>query len=151
MPHIVPNAEAPKDSVHYSFGSGEFDLAPGDKFETASTGLVAEALSHPWLDVEYDDADLPVATYVPSNVDPTKDPLSASNPATAASTDPAAAKAFEAEKLAAFEDVNAGITSNPEITGVTVPVAPSYLEKPTDAPAKDADTDAPVVKKEGKN
>ena len=43
---------APDAQVHYSVAGAEFDLGPGETFETDNEEVLANAQAHPWLKVE---------------------------------------------------------------------------------------------------
>lgn len=79
MALIVPSELAPAEEVSFSFADGDLTLDGGGSYETDNRGLLAEAIAHPWLSVEYDEAEVAVATYRPDSVAPEDDPLSAVN------------------------------------------------------------------------
>lgn len=57
MAVIKTNALAPDAKTHFAFSNVEFDLAPGDKFETDDRIALGDAVVHPWLEVSYPEAD----------------------------------------------------------------------------------------------
>jgi hypothetical protein len=79
MALIVPSELAPAEEVSFSFADGDLALGGGGTYETDNRGLLAEAEAHPWLAVEYDEAEVAVATYRPDSVAPEDDALSALN------------------------------------------------------------------------
>lgn len=56
MASITFSEKAPTDQgpVTFTFGAEQFDLAPGDKYETSDHELIAAAIGNRWLKVEYD-------------------------------------------------------------------------------------------------
>lgn len=78
MATIKSSDLAPSEAVHYSLANSEFDLGGSGKktFDTTDADVIANALAHPWLIVEYPKADAPVGVYV-NQIDPKADPLSA--------------------------------------------------------------------------
>jgi hypothetical protein len=101
MAKIVLAPEAPDDLNSVSLANEVIEEFP---FETDDPTVLGNATSHPWLAVEYD-ADQAEATYRESAVDPTTDPLSASNPDSHLPFDAAAIKEIEDAKRAQFEPV----------------------------------------------
>lgn len=100
MAKILHSDVAPAGSVHYTFAAlpEGFDLSGKTaSHETTDSALIAEALIHPWLRVEYPKEQL-VAPDEKPPLDPKDDPLSAVNDN---SNDPAAVKASEDAKRAA--------------------------------------------------
>lgn len=78
MATIKSSDLAPSEAVHYTLANAEFDLGGSGKktFDTTDADVIANALSHPWLIVEFPKADLSAGVYV-DQVDPKHDPLSA--------------------------------------------------------------------------
>jgi hypothetical protein len=79
MAAIVPSDLAPEEQVHYSFAGAEFDLAPGGSFETADRTILTNAEAHPWLDVDYPEADESIAVFRGGSLPPSQDALSMVN------------------------------------------------------------------------
>lgn len=100
MAKIVLSADAPDDAKTFSLGNDVFDVPT----ESTDPVLLANAASHPWLEVEANE-EAAEARYRETGVDPEKDPLSASNPAAALAFDPDAIKAVEDAKETEIEPV----------------------------------------------
>lgn len=67
MPKITPSDLAPDTEVFYGLGQSDgFSLAPGEEYATDAPDVVANALAHPWLEVEADP--LPVQPDAPVEV-----------------------------------------------------------------------------------
>lgn len=52
MATITPNEHAPADSERYDLASDTIFVKPGESVESNDPTVVANALVHPWLDVE---------------------------------------------------------------------------------------------------
>lgn len=100
MAKIVLSADAPDDAKTFSLGNDVIDVPT----ESTDPVLLANATSHPWLEVEAP-ADAPEPRYRETGVDPTKDPLSAENPDSRLPFDADAIKAVEDAKLTELEPV----------------------------------------------
>jgi len=104
MAKIVPSDLAPAEAVHYSLGAVEFDLggkSDAKSFETTDRAALSNAESHPWLTVEYDEAEAIDPAFYAPKVRPEDDVLSEFGPR--------ANDAFDPEKVkAALEDARAG-------------------------------------------
>lgn len=98
MAKITLSDVAPAEAVHFTFAGGEFDLGGSGKksYETSDSGVIGEALAHPWLSVEFPKVEA-VATETPSPFPaPKDDPMSREGSIDA--NDPAeVAKANEAQ------------------------------------------------------
>lgn len=91
MTNIVPNENAPDEVVRYGLGeTADFELGPGDTYETNDPAILAEAETHPWLAVERDEAEADEGVFVDRHVPREDDVLSAQN-----------SKAFDPEAIAA--------------------------------------------------
>lgn len=100
MAKIVLSADAPDEAKDFSLGNDEISVP----YETDDPVVIANARTHPWLEVEVPTTKEKVYTLEPS-VDPTKDPLAAENPANAVAFDQDAVAKFEASKAEAIEPV----------------------------------------------
>lgn len=80
MANVTPSQLHPAEEVRYSLASAEpFTLSPGGSHKTDDRTVIAEASAHPWLAVEYDAAEAPVAAFRPGQIAPEDDALSALN------------------------------------------------------------------------
>lgn len=147
MAQITPDTEfAPDESVHYSFPDGEFDLSPGDTYETAYPQLIDSASAHPWLRVEVP-VEAVVARYRDTQPDPKTDPLSGENPANQAALTVEAAEEFENSKwVPTTTEVVSGPPFTDEVTE-DFPPAEDTTSDPVvnDAPADDFFTNDPTT------
>ncbi len=120
MAHIVSSQEAPTDeAVSYSFASGDFTLDVGGRYESDDRELLGSAEGHPWLEVEYDEADLPVARYRAYSLAPEDDALSAKS-----------SVAFDPEQVEA--DLPDAVDASPP--SVSKPIRPSTRTSTSDEP-----------------
>lgn len=79
MAKIVAAEEIPAEGdVTFTLAAGSFDLG-ADGYETDDRQLISEAAVHPWLNVEYDESEAPVAAFRPGTVPPEEDALSTQN------------------------------------------------------------------------
>lgn len=114
MARIVPSELAPSEAVHYTFGEAEFDLGgKSDKaaFETTDRELLTNALAHPWLHVEFDEAEQLGGEFIDNQVHAEDDPFSAVGPGANDAFDPEKIKAAEEAKGTLVDRValNAGL------------------------------------------
>jgi hypothetical protein len=92
MAKIVHSAAAPAEPVRYSLGNAEFELSGRTKsYETNDPTVLANAESHPWLEVQRDKVELVRGAYAQS-LRPEDDHLSAIN---SKANDPEAVKAAQ--------------------------------------------------------
>lgn len=78
MANIVPSDLHPDEEVRYGLGGYKaFKLAPGGSHSTDDREAIAQAQTHPWLAVEYDETEEAVAVFRPLSVEPKDDHLSA--------------------------------------------------------------------------
>jgi hypothetical protein len=124
MARIVPSDLAPADTVHYTFAGVEFDLGGSGKgsskfYETLDRAALSNASAHPWLDVQYDEAEAVPVVFANNQVKPEDDPLSAVGPNANAPFDPAEiAKVEEAKAQGATTPVaiDAGLDQTTEVS-----------------------------------
>lgn len=100
MAKIVLSDQAPSEKVHFSLADADFDLGGNAKqsFETDEPAVIANANSHPWLEVDTEGVEV-VVRYRPGSVDPANDPLSSEGPNAALPFDEKAVTAFEDSKV----------------------------------------------------
>lgn len=116
MATIKSSDLAPDGAVHYTLANSDFDLGGSGKktFETEDADVIANALGHPWLIVEFPKADEPKGVYV-DQVNPKEDPMSRFFEGTVeeAERDPAAGSTEPAHIVAidAGEDQGEVVTS----------------------------------------
>ena len=136
---ITTNDHAPDDKVKYCLGSVDFELAPGDEYETTSRAAIADANAHPWLTVVSDpELELSVE-YKSKSVPYEDDVLSAPN-----------SQAWDADKLREYQEAHGLEAAQPvaiesgldqgkavEEGGVAVTLA---ADDSADEPAKDTKT-----------
>jgi hypothetical protein len=82
MAQIVPSKQAPDFEVGYALPGTklvEFKLKPGGSYKTDDRGVLAEASTHPWLQVEYDASEAPVYSFRPDTISSGEDALSSEN------------------------------------------------------------------------
>jgi len=103
MAKIVFSQDAPSgETVHFTFPEGEFDLGGKSKSYTSKDrALLNSASGHPWLDVEYDEAEEYAGSFVDTQVRPEDDPLSAVGPNAGIAFDPKEIKKIEDAKAEA--------------------------------------------------
>lgn len=77
MATIVPSELHPDEEVTHQLAQDLFKLGGGtDSYETDDRGVIANAIAHPWLEVEYADVEV-VGHYRPDTVAPAEDVLGA--------------------------------------------------------------------------
>lgn len=129
MATIRVNEDAPQEAVHFTLPTVEFDLSPGDTYETDDFRVIDEAVTHPWLAVEAP-VEASYAHYRDNAPDPEHDPLSADNPVNQAAMTPEAAVAFEAERDAEEDAIfNPQPVDQPEF-------ADEHVQDPADVEAE---------------
>lgn len=77
MATIRPNDNAPTEDVKYIFPTVTFDLPSGGTYDTDDHSVLSFAESHPWLTVDYPEAQEAAFTRVSGSVPAQKDRLSA--------------------------------------------------------------------------
>lgn len=139
MAKIVPSELAPSEAVHYSLGNVEFDLggkSEAKSFETDDRVVIDNAVSHPWLNVEFDAAPELSVEAVDTRVRPEDDVLGAFGPRANDAFDPEKIKAAEAAKV---EDapqplaIDAGLNQDEDIktdTGAAETLAADETHRP---------------------
>lgn len=130
MAKIVPSDLAPSEVVHYSLAGADFDLGARKKtYETADREILGAATAHPWLTVEYDEAEASAPTFVDTQVRPEDDALGAQGPNANIAFDPAEIRKVEDAKAEARGEkpvaIDAGRDQNKAETegGVAVTLA----------------------------
>lgn len=79
MATIKPNENAPAEDVRYLLANEELVLAPGGSTDTEDRLVLAAALEHPWLEVEYDAAAFEAPPSYDPHVPRSEDPLTYEN------------------------------------------------------------------------
>src|SRR4051794_36556247 len=79
MATIRPNDNAPAEDVKYLLGNAVVDLAEGGTYETDDRYVIAAAEAHPWLAVEFPDAEELGEVRVSKSVPYSEDVLAAPN------------------------------------------------------------------------
>lgn len=100
MATILPNDNAPTESVKYLLGNAEFDLAGGGSYDTDDRLVLSAAEAHPWLKVEYPEVDESLFVTESRTVPYEDDVLSAAN---SVAFDPAEIKKVEEAKRLGYE------------------------------------------------
>lgn len=86
MARIVLSDLAPTgESLHFSLANTDFDIGGSGKgtkksYDTSDRAVLANAEVHPWLSVEYDEAEQVGGEFLDNQVAPEDDPLSAAGP-----------------------------------------------------------------------
>lgn len=77
MATIVPSKLHPDEEVTHQLAQDSFQLGGGsDSYETDDRGVIANAIAHPWLEVEYSDVEVE-GHYRPDTIKPSEDVLGA--------------------------------------------------------------------------
>ena len=79
MAKIVANEHAPAEELVYSIPGAEFSLKQGGSYETSDQAVLVEALAHPWLSVEYDEAEQAVPAWRDDTLSAEEEALAAGN------------------------------------------------------------------------
>lgn len=108
MASIVLSSDAPQEDYSFSIGSTEFGISPSGKYETSDKDVLATAEAHPWLEVEYDKSEKPIAAYR-KTVKPEEDVLAAAN---SVAFDPAHIKA-DREAVLGTDEVEVAVEAAP--------------------------------------
>jgi hypothetical protein len=62
------------DSVHFVFGTAQFDLERGQSYDTTDASVISNASVHPWLVVNYDAEQAATVVAQPDLSDPHQNP-----------------------------------------------------------------------------
>jgi hypothetical protein len=115
MAKIVPSQEAPNEKIRYGLANESFDLTASGSYETDDQEVIANANSHPWLDVKYDKSEEAKPAFRPGTIDPKDDALSAAN---SIAFDPKEVTAAREAALAVEEDrtaIEAGLDQDKKV------------------------------------
>lgn len=79
MAKITLSDVAPAEAVHFTFAEDEFDLGGSGKkpYETDHAGTLSEAITHPWLNVEFPAVTVDAPEPISGFPDAADDPMSA--------------------------------------------------------------------------
>ena len=102
MATIRPNDNAPDEQVKYCLGSVDFDLGPGDEYQTDDRAAIADASAHPWLEVEVPQVQELSEARASRSVPYEDDVLAAVN-----------SEAFNFEKIKAEQEARAEVIESP--------------------------------------
>lgn len=136
MATIRPNDNAPDEQVKYCLGNVDFDLGPGDGYETENRTVMADASAHPWLSVEIPQVD-EVVVERPSKSVPYEDDVLAAPNTKVWDTEAAKAAAVDAQReVAAALAVQAGLDQGEPVKegGVAVTLAADPAPEPETPP-----------------
>lgn len=141
MAKIVLSADAPDEAKDFSLGNAEISVP----YETDDPVIVANARSHPWLEVEVD-ATKSVIRYRETSTDPKTDPLSAENPDALIPFDEDAVAEFEATKAESVAPVAVEAGADQDKKGrataeisTTIAAAEANASKTVDGPTTKGD------------
>jgi hypothetical protein len=137
MANVVPSELAPDEAQTYSLGNVTFELATGDSYETDDREVIANAVVHPWLNVEYAEGEEPVSRFRPGTVAPEDDALGT---AQSIAFDPEAVEAAAAEAEAAVANpvaIEAGLDQGEPVEkgGIAFTHAADDAPEESDEPA----------------
>lgn len=128
---ITFNEEAPaKETVHFTFGNSDFDLAPGKEYDTDDVGVLSAASVHPWLAVEVTEPP-PAPGQEPDMTDPHVNPLADHLSELASDETKEAAAEAEAQQKAWNAGLEEVPTDTPEPVAAASPVASSVVSDST--------------------
>lgn len=125
MATIRPNENAPAEDVNYILPTESFELGAGGSYESDDPAVLAAALAHPWLEVEYSDAESVIYEAPRKSIAPEDDPYSGYHSIV---NDPDAVREVEEAKAESFDNrlaVEAGLdqTEPVEVGGVALTLA----------------------------
>lgn len=109
MATIRPNENAPAEDVNYILPTETFELGADGSFESDDPAVLAAALAHPWLAVEYSEQESVVYEAPRKSIAPEDDPYSGYHSIV---NDPEAVREVEEAKVASFDNrlaVEAGL------------------------------------------
>jgi hypothetical protein len=143
MATIRPNDNAPSEETKFIFPTATFDLSSGGSYETDDRALLAAAEVHPWLEVEYPEAEQVSYVRESGSVPYQEDVLSAPN-----------SKAFDADEIRKTEEAKAAVYATPTAIesgldqGKEVEVGDTAVtlaaDEAADDAADDSDNDTPA-------